>query len=395
MIKPSDERESGPVDGHKYYHNSIEDMVNEQKAMGGSIRQREGIGQGGLENSDDEFSLGQMPGYMESYSVRRVEFEIWVSRPDEWDEALHNYTRLQSAQLRSMPLENLSDWRQSFPHLQTIMNEGPTSNRCDLILLDASFQLMRDFPPPHSKLGIGLEVDFVDTAWSRTQALNGLKTWTCITHMYQGGQAIAAPTHEECRASGRGSVKPFFQSKWWALTFMSLTEARKLAEDSKDQDAVELANARSHDFLRSLTIMQEIFAIPLEDDEYNTKRERHPKRMTVLLWTFSQAPTGYAGTTTWQTLIPPPERYTVNSPLPSVGETELPPLAMDSMFDCSPSFGSFDHNNNHFPSQPSLSYNIYQEAMDGELCQDGYMALKAEHIGDFDHLQSSFEIPAT
>lgn len=367
-------------------------MVNEQKALGGSML-RDRFRPGGSQNSDDGHGLSQLPGCVQGYNVHRVEFEMWVSRPDEWDQALHNYTRLQGDQLGPMPLENLNDWRQSFPHLQTITNDWSASSRCDLILLDASFQLMGDFPPPHSKLGIGLEVDFLDATWSTFQCVDWLKNWTCVTHTYQDGHDIAPPTYEECRSSGRCSVKPFFQSKWWASKFMSLTEGKKLAEDSKDVKAIELANARTRDFFRSLTIMQEIFAVPSQDGEYKGRRVRHPKRMAILLWKFSQASPEFAGTTTWQSLIPTPDRLATNSPMPPATETDLPPLALDTMFDCSPSFGSFEHNT-HFASHPNLSYDMYPEAIDGELCQDGFMALKAEHIADFDHLQSSFEMAA-
>ncbi len=267
-------------------------MVNRQKAAGGdSLQQRHSYDAEDSEETDDAFGVGMFSAEPKTYNVQHLKFEMWVSLPDDWDHALHNYTRLQAVRLDAMPLENIRDWRQSFPRLESVIEEWPRTKPCDLIYLDASFRLMDEFPPRHSKLGIGLEVDFEDRPWPGMDDMNDVeesKEWTCLTHMYQGGQLISEPAHEECRTSGRGNVKPFFQSKWWASIFTCLTEARKLAEDSKDPRTVELANERSHEFFGKLTIMQEIFATRNRrgSDNNNPTRRRKPTRMGILLWRF-------------------------------------------------------------------------------------------------------------
>ena len=74
------------------------------------------------------------------------------------------YSRLQSAHqvpsVADMPLENVKDWRETYPHLASLMDQSFERLNCDIILLNADLELMSDFPPSGSKLGIKLELDF-------------------------------------------------------------------------------------------------------------------------------------------------------------------------------------------------------------------------------------------
>jgi hypothetical protein len=72
---------------------------------------------------------------------------------------------------------------------------------------------------------------------------------------------------------------------------------------------------------------------------------------------------------------------------------ELPPLAMDSMLEDSPSVDAFKHGN-QFLGQPGLLYDYYREDMDEELCQDAFMSFKPEQAPTFDHPTSAFEFPS-
>ncbi|EXJ95102.1 hypothetical protein A1O1_00221 [Capronia coronata CBS 617.96] len=391
LIKPGDDEDTSPTEGHKFYHNSIEHMVNEQKAMKGGMHLQEDFEADGSEDRDTSLQVASS----DIINLQRLTFEMWVSQPDDWEHALHHYTRLQSLRLEPIPLQDVVGWQVFFPHLPSIVDDWSNGNQCDLILLDASFQLMEDFPPRHSKLGIGLELDFIDEDWPTTSRLDDWKEWTCVTRIYRDGHEVTDSCHEECRASGRGKIKPFFQSRWWASTFTSLTEAERLAEDSKDLTAIELANQQSSNFLRSLTIMQELSAIDMRPGKYGEKHGRKSRqRKAVLLWRFSQAPLGTGGTTTWRSVwVPPSEDLSTNSTLHSV-ERGLPPLSMHAMDDCSPNIGSFD-NSGQFLSQNSLPYNMYLGSMDEELCQDGFMSFKPVQIPDLGHLASSFPLPST
>ncbi|EXJ90086.1 hypothetical protein A1O3_03155 [Capronia epimyces CBS 606.96] len=391
LIKPGDDEDTSPIEGRKFYHNSIEHMVNEQKAIKSEIHQQ------GEFQADDPVD-GDTPMQAVSSDIihlQRLTFEMWVSQPDDWEHALHHYTRLQPFKLEPLALEDVPGWQAAFPHLPPIIETWTNGNQCELILLNASFQLMEDFPPRHSKLGIGLELDFLDQHWSATSHLDDLKDWTCVTHMYRDGLEISAPTHEECRASGPGKIKPFFQSRWWATSFTSLTEAKRLAEESKDLGAIELAHQLSSNFLGGLTIMQELSALDTRPGRYGEKYTRRSRRRTaVLLWRFSQAPLGSGGTTTWQSIwVPPLNNLATTSTVPSA-EMGLPPLSVHSVDDYSPNAVSFD-SSSQFLSQNSLPYHMYLGPMDEELCQDGFMAFKPGPVADSGHLGSSYSFPST
>ncbi|KIW70578.1 hypothetical protein PV04_02834 [Phialophora macrospora] len=382
LIKPSDDDDVGPTEGHKFYHNSIEHMVNEQKARS-KVRQHGGTAwDDDLDEADDSLGPG-IPAIDSnlSHPVEQLNFEMWVSSPVDPDRALHCYSKLKADKLAAMPLEDLAGWRLSFPHLKSQVDRGNRLHNCDLILLNTSFKLMQEFPPRYSKLGIGLELKFPDPLlWPETNGDLDFKKWTCTTYMYRDGVLISEPSREECQVSEHWKVRPFFQSKWWASTFTSLTEARKVAEDTKDPNAIEHAKEQSRGFFRGLSIMQEISAVRCVGG-WQTKQDKRT-RMAILLWKFSQADS--VGTTTWQNLIAPPDRVTTNSPPPPGAELDLPPLSIDSIV--SPGNGSFE-SNNQFLSQHSMQYHVYPDAMDEELCHDGFMGLKPEQM-DIGHLQS-------
>lgn len=340
MIKPTRlSGEVGPGDGRKYYHNSIEHLVKQQKAT--RHRGRRYLLQNHRYNVIDqdtdwepELSGSMLESMLDLFNLRQVKFEMWVSPPDDPEHALHKYTELQTAteSRLSMPLENIIDWRVSFPHLQNSMKEWSAHTSGEIVLLDVSFRLMDNFPPPHSKLGIGFELEFGsddNTLWnSGTKELKNCN-WHSVTFLYQNGEQIREPMGEQCIVSNHGQVRPIFQSRWWASTFTSLTETKRLAEDSKDPAAIMIANERVRGFFQSLTIMQEIWATPVS--ELSEDENRLAKRMTILLWKFSEAPDGFSGTTLWQKLTAPPERFAMNSPLPPGSEINMPPLVMDAM----------------------------------------------------------------
>lgn len=364
LIKPGYDNDAGSPDS-KFYHNSIENLVNENKAKSRSVKQDQDTG-------EDCCFLGPL----QASRVKSLNFEMWVSLHGDYNHVLHNYTRLQPARLRPVSLEDLVGWRESFPHLQMRLCQWG-SQHCELILLNASFQLMQNFPPRQSKLGIGLELNF-------PPPLSQSMEWNCTTYIYQEGVLIADQTREVCRVSDSGNVKPFFQSQWWASTFTSLIEARKLAEESRDPKAIQLADEHSNKFLRSLSIMQELSATPSSIDTSLGS----PPTTAVLLWQFSQPPPQVAGLTTWQNLVVPSSRLATHCALP-----ELPALAMDCLDECSPNPDTFD-SNNQFLSRHALPYCEYVEAMDEDFGQE-YRALTPEPIPQDGYTHQSFDYAPT
>ena len=369
---------------HAYYTDSIEQMVRGQ-APASSNAQIYRTG-----------SVASNTNSVDHHNLTRLSFEMWVSLPNQMDQALHNYTRLQSGNSTSGPkcLEDVRNWRTMFPSLRPIVETWPTSEPCDIVMLEAGFCLMEDFPPKFSKLGISLELDFLHPSSNNSASLAGLTDWSCTTHMYQHGRLIKEVTHDDCHVAGLGRVKPFFESKWWASTFTQLTEKRKIAEDSKSDATLELANEASRNFFRGLTVMQEISARTKKGGVSKgiwTDAAPRPKRMAILLWRFSQTTADYVGTTMWQKLIPPPDRLSTNSPTPLM-ELGLPPLSMDSLMDSNHDMNLFDANTNFFSVPDTHDYNMFDQTMGDELCQDGFMSANTDQFASFDTLHGSFDM---
>ncbi|KAK5047583.1 hypothetical protein LTR84_006680 [Exophiala bonariae] len=403
LIKPT--RLSGEVgssDGRKYYHNSIEHLVKQQKAT--RHRGRRYLLQRHRFNSTDQDSGWEpdsndsmLDSMLDLFSLQHMKFEMWVSPPGDPEHAIHKYTKLQTATESriSMPLENIIDWRLSFPHLQNNMKEWSGPAPGEIVILDVSFQLMDNFPPPHSKLGIGFELEFgsEDKALlnSATQELKYCH-WHSVTFVYQNGEQIREPMAEQCIVSKHGQVRPIFQSRWWASTFTSLTETKRLAEDSKDPAAIEAANERVGEFFQSLTIMQEIWATPPGETGNPL-----PKLMAILLWKFSEAPAGFLGSTLWQKLIAPPERFATNSPLPPEAELGMPPLAMDALIQVDPSNAPFMSENFFFGDpdacRPSHLHHPRIED-DIEIDPEGFLSFKPLDRPDLARADATFDSTA-
>ena len=374
--------------------------TNPHKMMGGFNqlpRHHQGFVKEEPWDDNDTFSDSSVPVFfLASYFVQQMHFEARVLPPpndSNQNRTLHQYTQLSSRRTRpkSLPLDTLDNWRESFPRLHMTIEELCTSNPCEIILLNSAFHLMDDFPPRHSKLGITLDLDFQCHDWPEMQHNREAKRWTVATHIYQKGALLVPPSHEECYGSAEGLVKPFFQSAWWASTLTALTDEKKMAKDSKDSAAIKLASDRSREFFAGLTIMQEIFALRYTIGEnLNTKKQK-PRRAAILLWKFTQAAPSSAASTTWQplTLPEPVGEPNGNSPKMSASAMELPALPMDTMVDYVESIE--DDSASHLHQE--FTFDMLPLAMDQELCQDGHMAFHYPHTTQVDQTESSFHIP--
>ncbi|KAH1351937.1 hypothetical protein KXV22_001103 [Aspergillus fumigatus] len=282
------------------------------------------------------YTLGSNMHERSTDTIQGFNFDMWVSAPqqaNQGDKAFHVYTCLQGDQYHPvappMPLENVRDWRTTFPHLNSVMEELDGPLDCEIILLEASLKLMNDFPPPGSKLGIQLDIDFAPPGMTDATVLSQMDNWTCSTYIYEDGNRLSKADHNLARPLST-KVKPPFESSWWAKLFTELTQDKQMAEKSGRHQ-----NADDHirQFFRSLSAVQEIRAIS-QNSRRVSQGSGHPgdcsKRMAILLWKFRQTLPDEVGLTTWRKLIPPPDRTMMNSPKPATG-IDLPPLSLDSI----------------------------------------------------------------
>lgn len=286
------------------------------------------------------YTLGSNMQDAGTKNIHGFSFDMWVSAPQQAnriDKALHAYTRLQGdlhhPVAPPMPLENVSGWRSSFPHLSSVIDDLNDPLDCDIILLEVNLQLMTDFPPSGSRLGIQLDLDFGHPTAGDVLMVNQMENWTCSTRLYEEGRELWETYHDLAKPQST-KVKPFFESSWWARLFTELTQDKRIAEDSGQPESVHGTDERTSRFFRSLSAVQELRAAPPSSRRLSSQfQDRHgedSERMAILVWKFRQTRPGEVGTTTWRRLIPPPDRTTTNSPRPSSG-VDLPPLSLDSI----------------------------------------------------------------
>lgn len=270
-------------------------------------------------------------------SVHGFNFDMWVSAPQQADrasKALHIYTQLQGDQHRPgappTPLESLPGWRSAFPRLNSLVSgqNGPLD--CDIILLEVNLELMDDFPPSGSRLGIQLDLDFGHPTAGDVSMVSQMDDWVCSTYLYEHGRSMLESHHDLPKPMST-KVKPLFESSWWAKRFTQLTQDRRMDEDAGQH---HVADERPRQYFHSLTAVQELRATPPHSRRLSNALQPHgqdgSKRMAILVWKFRQTRPNEVGTTTWRKLIPPLDRGVANSPRPVSG-IDLPPLPLDSV----------------------------------------------------------------
>lgn len=311
------------------------------------------------------FTLGSnMHEPSNSNTVHGFNFDMWVSAPQQAnriDKATHVYTQLQGDQHRPgappMPLETMMNWRSAFPHLNSLVSGTNGALDCDIILLEVNLALMDDFPPPGSRLGIQLDLDFGHPAVGDVSMVNQMENWVCSTYMYEHGQGMLESEHDLPQPQST-KVKPLFESSWWAKRFTQLTQDQRKDEDAGQHHA---AAERPRQYFHSLTAVQELRATPPNARRMSTQLHPHgqddSKRMAILLWKFRQTRHNEVGTTTWRKLVPPPsDRGIANSPRP-VSNLDLSPLPLDtvSMGRSTPSV--YHHHHPPAPQPQDLLHN--------------------------------------
>ncbi|EKV11276.1 Abacus [Penicillium digitatum PHI26] len=286
------------------------------------------------------YTLGSNMQEAAASTIHGFNFDMWVTAPQQANrigKALHTYTRLQGdlhhSAASSMPLEHVNGWRSSFPQLASMVDDINNPMDCDIILLEVNLELMTDFPPARSQLGIQLDLDFGHPSAGDVFGVSQMDNWTCSTHIYEDGQKLIE-SHDDLPKTQSTKVKPLFESSWWAKMFTKVTQDKRMAEDSGNPQVAREADDNTRNFFRSLSAVQELRATSPSSHRLSNQYQGHhgdeSKRMAVLVWKFRQTRPGQVGTTTWRRLIPAPDRTSNNSPL-AVSGIDLPPLSLDSI----------------------------------------------------------------
>lgn len=323
--------------------------------------------------------------------ITGVNFEMWMSpNQSNMDKKLHDFTSLQSARdlprCDPSPLENVRDWRSLYPCLAASVNGQNYMPKFDIIMVETSYKLMSDFPPPKATLGLRLELDLGQ------KCRDELFDWTCTTHIYRNGVPVKQPSYHRLEARW-GTVAPPFDSMWWALTFIDKVEQKKQGAEAGKRDVCSARQETAQEFFSQLTAVHEIRARSQSGPGFQGQRLER-ELVAVLLWKFSIAPETYVGTTSWQRLLPQPGRDTINSPSPTQQDLCLPPLAIDAIVDGLHHRTEVEDNKDLLDGQLDTGYGEYHPALNDPDAllnhHDFEWTFKEEDIAKYSSLHPSF-----
>lgn len=264
-------------------------------------------------------------------SVIQVDFEMFLN--DATGERLHTFTSIQSdIGSGPRPLEDVFEWRNLYPDLACYYQDDEVDQvDPELILLETNIDVLRDHPPQRSTLGID---PFILVAGGM-----GFRDWRSVTHLYEKGalvsderKGIRLDDHplplkaENLENSDSAKVVLQMKSSWWASNVIAeILNRTTAARVHEDQHAVYEAERWGRRFLAEMSMMQEIYATPKNDEV--------PRRVAILLWKFRQTEHGETATTTWRKLKPPYPRIHHDSPgrSPALPFLHAPmPMALDT-----------------------------------------------------------------
>jgi hypothetical protein len=216
-------------------------------------------------------------------SVQEVDFEISVSNIAT--DTCHIYTCIQNGVASSFrPLDEVTDWRKLYPRLTSYNNLDLLDS--ELILLETKFDLLCDYPPPGSQLGI--------TASIHIKGGPKYCHWLSSTHLYEGGVQITERNNIrwddhfvdlEATSSGvtdRTKIELRPNCGWWASNvFGRILNDIRNARAQGNEYALQEAKASGQRSLEEMSLMQEIWATP-------RIKSGTPRRIATLLWNFGQ-----------------------------------------------------------------------------------------------------------
>lgn len=255
-------------------------------------------------------------------TIRQVDFAMTLESKKKT--VVHTYTSLQSPTASApLPLEHLKDWRLFYPPLATYHDQGQID--CPIFFFDTNFSLTDDIPENVS-LAIELNADVTQSA--------GFTDWSSHTRFYEDegrlidlSKLLRGCAEDPWRAvecsptrTGGSRLSIPLKSAWWVQFFTHLIRRKLGARDSKDPEAVRKEEDYANNYLRGVSVMQEIWA---------TSRAfgSHRQKLVILVWKFGKARNSEVATTSWRRLIPPVSPFQVQSPTPPPLQ---PPLTLDT-----------------------------------------------------------------
>ena len=269
-------------------------------------------------------------------TLRRVSEFAMVLKYKRGNKAIHhNCTSIQS-ETPSAPkaMADLHNWRELYPALAAYHDRGLID--CPMFLFDAHLSLVGHRYP--SNLAIWLSMDFSQgaryTEWRSYPKFyehNGCPV--DLTESFDILESAQLEGTDNCRL---GQVP--FRSSWWVRVFASMIEEKRMAENSGDPKIIREEEERATQYVRGLSVMQEIWAT-------HRTSNRGPQRMAILLWRFDTARRDEVATTSWRKLVPPLSVYDVQSPhTPS----ETPPMTLDTALQAASPYAALEN------PQPSI-----------------------------------------
>lgn len=258
-------------------------------------------------------------------SVLRIELNMSVFPPQTIrhieGKASHIYTRIQDEMgAQARPLEDDGRWREQYPDLANLI-DSRYSLKSEVVLLESSLELMRDYSPPKSSLAIQL---CADVACPSPDA-----SWGYQTRFYKGGLISQVSTGQlditQRPDSTRTNMTIPLSSSWWVTLFHEIMERRCAIRASGDPRELYRHEQQTRKDISDVSVMQEIYATVDKDSNPNLV-ESIPA--IILLWKFRQTQRGEAATTSWRRLHLPPPRVAANSPILPLLQA---PMILDSI----------------------------------------------------------------
>ncbi|MCJ1380659.1 Transcriptional enhancer factor TEF-1 [Xylographa soralifera] len=290
--------------------------------------------------------------------VQKIELNMSVfpqaSEYHSEPQACHIYTRIQD-EMGAQPrmLQDNSNCRETFPDLTNIYsNSSPP--RGEIILLEASLELMKDYCPPKSSLAIQLFADI---------SCPGLgPPWVYRTRFYMKGNLSKECSGQldtpQLTDSQRSRVIIPLSSKWWVQLFYNIMERRCAIKAAGDMQGFYQYENETRQDISELSVMQEIFA---SDDRDTNLDLAGSSPVFILLWKFRQTLPGEAATTTWRKLHESSIQAPRSSLTPQLAQL---PLTLDSGVPGLSSHAYTSHPYPELPLQPHIQHDTRWDEYD-------------------------------
>ncbi|KAL8672487.1 MAG: hypothetical protein Q9168_003058 [Polycauliona sp. 1 TL-2023] len=258
--------------------------------------------------------------------LNRIEFDMYVQNPAK--EKIHRCTSIQ-AEIGASPqaLEQISNWRVSFPRLEDYHERGELED--NIILINSNIDLPPDHPPKNSTLSIQFKVNIA--------GVSGSQQWSTSTNYYENnGEPVDMGRFYEINNINKTStwdtptvyhgpgardiqLEIPLHSIWWVQLFTRMASRKN--GTMHDPYSSQQEEEWSRRYLQEMSIMQEV----------RVSSGATTKRVAIILWRFLPTRRGEVATTSWRKLKAPPQRFKVNSPMLS----PEPPLQHSMVLDSS------------------------------------------------------------